>query len=253
LDPGELPKVGMISNPEHDFYSRCTDLSGKRLLCIGFSEVELEQYVAKHGPASVTLLTNWTDHVDAKVTRFPLVIGDITRRTDFSDDSFDAILTHSVLEHLSPIRSAFSEMIRLVKRGGEMLHMFGPAWSCAYGHHIYAKADDPLLNFSLWDMPAHMHLLCSRSEIERYYLEQGYPPETGMTVLHWYYETALINRVFYDEYMQIMSDDDVFQIDFMHLMYNELPRGHLSALRKMHPGRRDFSTYGGRYRLIVKK
>lgn len=252
MDPSQLPRVGTISNPEHDFYYQYSDLAGKRLLCIGFSEPEVERYVAKHGPASITLLTNWTDHVDAKVTHFPMVIGDITRRTDFGDDSFDAILTLSVLEHLSPLRSAFSEMTRLVKPGGEMLHMFGPAWSCAYGHHIYAKPNDPLLNFSLWDMPAHMHLLCSQSEIERYYVAQGYSPEIADTVMHWYYETKLINRVFYDEYVQIMSDDS-FQIDRMQLMYNELPREHLSLLRKMHPGHHDFSTYGGRYKLIVRK
>jgi len=172
--------------------------------------------------ASITVLTNWVDHADAKVTRFPLIIADITRRTDFDDGSFDAILTLSVLEHLSPLRSAFKEMTRLVRPGGEMLHMFGPAWSCAYGHHIYAKADDPLLNFSLWNMPAYMHLLCSRPEIERYYAVHGYPEETCKAVLHWYYDSPQTNREFYDEYVQIMSDN-CFQIDKMHLMYNELP------------------------------
>src|SRR5207249_11402979 len=151
-----------------------TDLSGKRLLCIGFSEDEVQQYVARYGPARITMLTNWVDHADARITSFPLVIGDITRKTEFTDNSFDAILTLSVLEHLGDLRTAFKEMVRLVKRGGEMLHMFGPAWSCAYGHHIYADPADPLLNFSLWDMPAHMHLLCSRDEITHFYREHVY-------------------------------------------------------------------------------
>ncbi len=252
MDPNELPRVGAISNPQHDFCGEYSNLSGKRLLCIGFSEMEVTEYVAKHEPGSITLLTNWVDHVDARVSRFPLVVGDVTRRTAFEDDSFDAILTLSVLEHLNPIRPAFQEMTRLVRHGGEMLHMFGPAWSCAYGHHLYANVDDALLNFALWNMPAHMHLLCSPAEIERYYAAQGYPEETGKTVLHWYYETPLINREFYDEYATIMADD-CFQIDRMQLMYNELPKDHLSRLRERYPGRHDFSTYGGRYKLIVRK
>ena len=252
VNPRELPRVGPISNPIHDFYGEYTDLSGKRLLCIGFTEDELRQYVARYGPARITMLTNWVDHADAKIKSFPLVIGDITRKTEFADDSFDSILTLSVLEHLSDVRAAFQEMVRLLKRGGEMLHMFGPAWSCAYGHHIYADSSDPLLNFSLWDMPAHMHLLCSPDEIKRFYRDQGYPDTIGDTVLHWYYDTPIINREFYDEYIRIMSDQ-CFQIDKMHLMYNELPRGHLALLRKLHPGRNDFSTYGGRYRLVIRK
>jgi SAM-dependent methyltransferase len=252
MRPQDLPTVGRISNAQHDFYHRFSDLSGKRILCIGFSEVEAVEHVARHGPASITLLTNWVDHGDAKVSRFPLIIGDITRRTELDESSFDAILTLSVLEHLNPLHQAFDEMIRLVRPGGEMLHMFGPAWSCAYGHHLYANPGDPLLNFSLWEMPAHMHLLCSHEEITRYYREHGYPEDVCKTVLHWFYKTPLINREFYEEYSRIMSTG-VLQMDRMELMYNELPKDHLSRLRQLYPGRHDFSTYGGKYRVIVRK
>jgi SAM-dependent methyltransferase len=252
VKPSELPTVGPISNPVHDFYNEYSSLAGKRLLCIGFSEDEVQRYVARYDPGNITMLTKWVDHADASIKRYPLVVGDITARTHFADDSFDAVLTLSVLEHLSDLRSAFKEMVRLVRRGGEMLHMFGPAWSCAYGHHIYADPADPLLNFSLWRMPAHMHLLSSHDEIKQFYRGLGYSESVGETVLHWFYDTPIINRLFYDDYVRVMSDDNI-QIDKMHLMYNELPREHLLRLRRSYPDRIDFATYGGRYRLIVRK
>jgi SAM-dependent methyltransferase len=252
VDPRGLPKVGVISNTKLDFYSECSNLSGKRLLCIGFSEAEVVDYVERHGPASITLLTNWVGHVDARPSRFPLVIGDLTQGTKFDDDAFDAILTLSVLEHLNPLRAAFREMLRIVRPGGEMLHNFGAAWSCAYGHHLYAKPGDRLLDFTSWSMPAHMHLLCSREEITGYYAAEGYPEGAAASVLHWFYDTPLINREPYDEYVTIMSED-CFQMDWMQLMYNELPADHVARLRARYPAYRDFSTYGGKYRLIVRK
>jgi SAM-dependent methyltransferase len=248
----DLPLVGPITNGEKDIYGSFSDLSGKKLLCVGFTEDEIDAYVAKYDPTSVTALTYWAGHKDAEVAKYPLVIGDITRRTEFADNSFDAVLTLSVLEHLGDLGAAFNEMARIVKPRGEMLHIFGPAWSCAYGHHTYHKPEDPLLNFSLWQMPAHMHLLCSRDEVLAYYAEQGYPETDALSVWHWFYETDNTNRVFYDDYMAIFTEDR-FMLDRMEVMYNELPPEHLALLRHRYPGRRDFSTYGGKYKLIVRK
>jgi SAM-dependent methyltransferase len=252
LDPRALPLVGCISNTEKDIFGSFTNLAGKSVLCIGFSEAEVEQLVEKYRPSRITLLTNWVEHGDAKVERFPLVIGDITKRTQFAENAFDAVLTLSVLEHLSDLNGAFDEMTRLLRNGGEMIHLFGPAWSCAYGHHLYANAGDKLLNFSLWKIPAHIHLLCTREEILRYYSEMGYPPDAGGAVIHWFYETPIIYRVFYDDYMEIFQQDR-FQMDRMEIMYNELPQAHVQRLRTAFPGRRDFSSYGGKYKLVVRK
>jgi len=252
LNARDLPLVGCISNVEKDIFGSFSDLAGKSVMCIGFSETEVEQLVEKYGPSRITVLTNWAEHGDAKVEKFPLVIGDITKRTQFLDNAFDTVLTLSVLEHLGDLNGAFDEMTRLLRNGGEMIHMFGPAWSCAFGHHLYANPADKLLNFSLWQMPAHMHLLCSREEILSYYAEMRYPADTGHSVLHWFYETPIINRVFYDDYMKIFEQDR-FQIDRMEIMYNELPSAHVQRLRNAFPGKKDFSSYGGKYKLIVRK
>ncbi|HET9749669.1 MAG TPA: hypothetical protein VFS06_10250, partial [Casimicrobiaceae bacterium] len=69
---------------------------------------------------------------------------------------------------------------------------------------------------------------------------------------YWFHEVPLINRLFYDDYMRIFEEDR-FQLDRAELMYNALPRSHLELLRSRYPARHDFSTYGGKYKLIVRK
>lgn len=249
ISPGQLPRVGVIKNAgSQKFFGEWSDLSGKRLLCIGFSEAEIDDLVAPYEPASITLLAYWVDHIDAQSTKYETVIGDITKRTTFEDGAFDAVLTLSVLEHVSNVELALAEMRRVIRRGGEMIHMFGPAWSCAYGHHIYADANDPNVNFVKWEMPAHMHLLCSLDGIENYFKELGYPLETSRMVWHWFHEADHINRWFFDDYMKVFGE---YQIERLELIYNDLPPCHTELLRKTFYGRKDFSTYGGKFKLLV--
>ncbi len=254
MHPNELPRLGVITNAEGHghFFGEYSKLEGKRLLCIGFSEMEVTQYVAPHRPESVEILTYWADHIDAKAGAYPVTLGDITKRTSYPDDSFDAVLTLAVLEHLNDLPGAFQEMTRLVKPGGELLHLFGPAWSCAYGHHLYVNDSDPNLNFSCWTLPAHMHLLCSAAEVTDFYRELGYSDATIQWVIDGMFKPTLINRQFYDVYGSLMNSANL-QLDRMELMYNALPADHLRRLRAAYPGHVDFSTYGGRYRLIVRK
>jgi hypothetical protein len=129
--------------------------------------------------------------------------------------------------------------------------MFGPAWSCAYGHHLYANPRDPNLNFVHWRLPAHIHLLCSHVEICSWYRQLGYGDDVCRSVLQWFYETNIINRVFFDDHLRMMNWH--FQVVASETMYNELPASHLAALRERYQGVVDFSTYGGNFLLRVVK
>jgi SAM-dependent methyltransferase len=247
-----LPRLGIISNPvDGHAFARLTPLAGKDILCLGFSEAQIDEFIAPHGPNSVQTLTLWADHIDAQSNKYPTVIGDITKRTDFADDALDMVITLSVLEHVSSVGDAFDEMARVTRNGGDNLHIFGPAWSCAYGHHLYASETDPNLNFVRWTLPAHMHLLCDRDELRDFYEELGMARDVGDFVWDQFHSTDLINRVFYDDYAELMFDR--FQVVHAEMMGNQLPREHLARLRDKFPGRRDFSTYGGLYRLAVNK
>lgn len=252
MNPDLLPRVGVISNTSHDFlrlFSGYTSIAEQRVLCIGYTERELAGLVEPYRPSEVVCLTNWADHPDAMVSRHRIVVGDLCQRTEFREGEFDAVLLLSVLEHLHDVEAAFLEMRRILKPRGHVGLLFGPAWSCAYGHHIFADANDPNLNFALWELPAHMHLLCDHEEIRDWYRKRSYSPGTGDTVLHWFYETPIINRMFYDDYIRLMVRH--FQLVASEIMYNDLPRDHAAILRARFPGYLDFASYGGKFLLRV--
>jgi hypothetical protein len=241
----ELPRVGKIENPmDGDLFGQWADLAGKDVLCIGFSEEQVDGFISPHQPNSVHLLTYWADHKDSTAERYPLHVGDITKGTAFEDNQFDLTLTMSVLEHVSDVPSGLAEMHRISREA--TLHIFGPAWSCAYGHHLCTGETDPLFNFYTWQMPAHMHLLGTKDEVCSFYAEHGLEWHMGEFVFEQFHVNDHINRVFYEDYVQAMHQ---FQVVRWETMWNHLPPKHLSALRSRFPGYADFSTYGGLYKL----
>jgi len=250
MDPNSLPRVGVIANTSPDLlrlFSAHTSITGQSVLCVGYTAHELMQLVQPYAPSEIVCLTNWQNHPDARVSQHRLVIGDLCRRTDFSDATFDTILLSSVLEHLHDLDGAFLELRRILKPRGYVGLIFGPAWSSAYGHHIFADPNDPHLNFAMWELPAHMHLLCAPEEIRQWYRERGYTTGIGDTVLHWFYETPIINRVFYEDHLRYMARH--FQVVASEIMYNEIPAEQLAKLRIIFPPYLDFASYGGKFLL----
>jgi SAM-dependent methyltransferase len=249
MHPSSLPKVGQIQNGFRDFIPLMTSVADKDVLAIGFSEPEIEELIGRHQPRSITALTLWENHRDAEITRHKLVIGDITTRVPLDDDSFDCIVSFSVLEHVSDVPAAMRETFRLLRPGGDVCLAFGPVWSSAYGHHIYINAADrPLLNFSLWDMPAFMHLLSSPAEISDYYVKSGYSEQEAQSAIHYCFESDNINRVMFEDYLDIFREN--FIIDKLVTMYNHVPAGILEILRRKYPRYRDFTSYGAICHLI---
>lgn len=248
MNPWELPRCGPILNATKDYVRlnrRLASISGKRVLCIGYSEAEIDEYIAPEDPAEIVALTLWENHADAQVRKFSLVIGDITKRTDFPPGHFDAVMTLSVFEHVNPLKSAIDELHRILKPGGYLFVLFGPAWSSPYGHHIYHRAGDRLLDFCRWETPAHIHLLCSPAEILRFYTENGYDASDGQAALHWFFETEHINRAMYEDYIDLLSCR--FQFVFSESMFTPLPLSHINLLRSRFSRYRDFTTYGAKF------
>lgn len=228
-----------------DFFSRWIDLRGKNCLCIGFDESQLRDFVLKHEPAAVTLLTLWAEHGDAAVPGFDVVIGDISKRTPFADGTFDFVLTLSLLEHVHELESAFAEVARILKPQGYFGSFFGPAWSCHVGHHLYAEAGNPLLDFWQRGLPAHMHLLSGRDEVADWYAGQGATQAQIDAALNWMFDAPVINRRFFDDYMRLFAEH--FQMVGSEFMYAALDREVLDMLRARYPGSQDFTTYGGKF------
>ena len=252
LPPETLPMLGTITEGEKDYLGKFrASVSGRDVLCIGYSEPQIEAYVMKLNPRSVTCLAYWAGHADASVTKYPLVLGDITKQTDFADDRFDSVISLATLEHLSNVESGLQEMKRITRSGGDVLVQFGPAWSCAYGHHIYERPRDALLDFSVWKMPAFLHLLCRPKDIVRFYVDNGYEHKDGLGSLYWFYENTDINRLMYDDYLTLFFKH--FQVQVIDHMCLSIPANLLDVLRRKYEPYLDFSTYGGKYWLKVFK
>jgi hypothetical protein len=82
----DLPVVGCISNTEKDFYGTYANLSGKRVLCIGFTEDELHTW-CRYDPSN-----HVADELDGPSRRRSSAFHWSWRhhQTQFEDRAFDA-------------------------------------------------------------------------------------------------------------------------------------------------------------------
>ncbi|RED44287.1 methyltransferase family protein [Aestuariispira insulae] len=87
------------------------------------------------------------------------VTGDVTECPALPDCSFDMIVSISCLEHIQDLDKAFSEMHRLLRPGGWMLHSLNHFWS-ENGAHALGILDAPWL-----------HAALSEKDYERYIRE----------------------------------------------------------------------------------
>jgi SAM-dependent methyltransferase len=244
MDITNLPKPGAILNPiEIDWMPRLGgDLRDKDVLAIGYNREQLADGVEKHNPRSITLLTKWADHGDAKIDGREVIIGDIC--TDvFEPNRFDVVATSSVLEHID-LSPAFANIHRILRKGGVFASMFGPVWSGPYGHHlIVVDAEDPNLCFGRWQLPGWMHLLAGPREIREYYKGKGYSDAVIDEVYYCMYENESINRTMFDDYVNTLSENH-FTLVRSDTMYSDCPADIYRMLRKKFPRYHDFSTYG---------
>ena len=209
--------------------------------------MKLKDYILKYSPQSVVLLTLWNEHKDSSIDGYEVVIGDIGKRTPFKKNDFDFVITFSVLEHITDLEGAFIEIKRILKPEGYFASLFGPVWSCHWGHHFYANPGNPLFDFCQWSMPSHIHLLASVDEIFEYYRSEGASDAECATVEEWFFKTDIINRVFFEDYIKLFYE--YFYNVASLTMYSEIDPVVLSLLREKYPPYRDFSTYGGSFLL----
>lgn len=73
------------------------------------------------------------------------LIGQSPYRIPFEDESFDFVISTSVLEHVQNKNEVFMEMNRVLKKGGMGLHLYPSKWYLPYEPHVYI----PFMNF-LW-------------------------------------------------------------------------------------------------------
>jgi len=99
----------------------------------------------------------WQDGLEAALARLPIrfQVADATKLA-LATDSFDLVISGSVLEHVKPLDKALAEMARVLRPGGLMFHAIDPFYWLR-GCHKAAMVDIP------W---AHARL--SASEVYRF-------------------------------------------------------------------------------------
>ena len=73
-------------------------------------------------------------------------VGDITKHTEFPDKTFSFVNSVAVLEHIFDLPSAFTEMSRILKDDGLMIHSYDPYFHPAGGHAL-GILDNPWNHF----------------------------------------------------------------------------------------------------------
>ena len=123
----------------------------------GFEALDFEVYGVDNGYGGIESENNLPKYLKTKVgSNVGFEFGDITKRTPFPDGTFDVIYSASVLEHIKDTSLALSEMWRLLKPNGIIVHNYHP-YFCHNGGHALGIGDSP------W-----AHALCNESDYLNY-------------------------------------------------------------------------------------
>jgi SAM-dependent methyltransferase len=128
------------------------------------------------------------------------------------DASVDAVISIATLEHVEPIPELLSEVRRVLRPGGMFYSDFGPIWSCAVGHHVFAQIDGKEARF--WKegrnpIPDYYHLLLSKEEMAAFLTEGPCDQRLVEPIVEWIYSRPLINRFFFEDYQRFFAASDM--------------------------------------------
>lgn len=157
------------------------------------------------------------------------------RNTEFLDESFGALFSVSVFEHLLDFERCLSEMYRILVPGGVVYAEFGPIWSSSLGHHVFANVNgekarhwDPGLN----PLENYSHLIKTREEMGQA-ISGKVSKELCEAILNWVYEEQDINRLFFEDYLR-MIEQSPFEVIMMDTDREYISDDILSVLRDRH-------------------
>lgn len=137
---------GEKENPR--FFQRLNhpDLRGMRILEVGCGTGSLAVYMVEElGAASVTACDYQTPNIEFARCRLAAESPWLAGRIEYTDspiekliaagESFDAVVSKDVFEHILDFPGALSQMSRLLKPGGRLLSGWGPLYYSPRGGH----------------------------------------------------------------------------------------------------------------------
>lgn len=101
---------------------------------------------------------------------------------------------------------------RVLKPKGLFYITFGPLWSSAKGHHVFAKTESKEARF--WKagknpVPDYAHLLMTPEEMRTNLQSGPCAEELIEPILHWIYHGNDINRCTYEEYIKAFHESSL--------------------------------------------
>jgi SAM-dependent methyltransferase len=194
-------------------FARCVPLRGAQIMEIGTDpELRVVRYLIAEGVSRIVGVNPLLDSDGAQALESELkgrieLRGVDATATGCPSGAFDAIFSVATLEHVLDLPSMLDEAFRLLKPGGVFYSHFGPIWSGAKGHHVLAKVGQAEVMHSVPEknpLPDFSHLLLSPDELGRA-LQGRVDSVLIAPIVEWVYESTLINRLFYHDYVRIFS------------------------------------------------
>lgn len=158
-------------------------------------------------------------------------------------ESFGAIFSVAVFEHLLEFDRCLDEMYRLLVPGGVVVASFGPIWSSSLGHHVFADAGQVKLRH--WDprlnpVPDHGHLLLDRAALHDAVTRKVGAAAADAAVA-WILDGSEINRLFYEDFTAAFERSSL-ELVRLEPERESVPAARLRELKASHPGRQTFDV-----------
>ncbi|MDR0867742.1 MAG: class I SAM-dependent methyltransferase [Planctomycetota bacterium] len=166
----------------------------------------LTQKAGENGTFSVFALEDASGHFNDR--RYLKFHGNAGQIPAIFFEQFDIVVSLCAFEHINNLQTIVEKIWRCLKPGGVFYTNFAPIWSSPIGHHYSFIPNEVNFNTTVRDgIPPFIHLLWTEPETREYFAHHPLPygVEQLEALCHWCYHSAHINRLFYEDYAEIMQ------------------------------------------------
>lgn len=166
------------------------------------------------------------------------------------DDSYDFVIATNSFEHIHGLKDGIDNIYRIMKKGAILSSLLGPIWSSYKGHHVWAKENENLITFDELKMPDWAHLLYSKEELIQM-LNKNYTPALSQKIAKQMTDWKFLNKLFYDDYLQIINNSRFKKIEFRDWHTSKFPTAEIQKKLEERHGGKNFSTVS--IKMILEK